>query len=562
MEQFVDSIWGGVSFMDKIITTKVRMRDGTSLYTILHFPETGNSFPVVLSRNPYRAPSINTAERWTDKGICCVEQDVRGRGQSEGFFYPNIQEINDGLDTIDWIRSQEWCNGKIIMEGGSYLGGNQWFVSKVSGNKLTAITPSVASTNYHEASRFFFGAFQIRDCINWGLSMARGNDPAKKDLQIETDKLIWHLPLKDIDKEAGLGTIPFWQDLMANPDYGPFWEQTDVRTFVRRIEHPVYCSSGWFDCYCEHTLYGYQLMRSQAANERARRFTRCVMGPWAHGDFIGDIDPGPDYSRAKHWEPNRVRFIQNLFADPDADPLPDEPGIKYFVLGTNEWRGCEAWPPEDSVEVPYYLASNGVANTLFGDGVLTTEPPSDNAPSDTFIYDPRNPVMAIGGRHSIQAGSYEQNETEKRQDVLVYSTPALQKDTTVAGKIRVTLFAASSATDTDFTAKLVDVHPDGKAFNLADGIIRGRYRESLSRQVPIEPGRIYEYTIDLWSIAICFPAGHRIRLEISSSSFPQFDRNPNTGHPFGQDAELRIAKQTIFHDACHPSRLHLPVLTK
>lgn len=558
---------------ERIFTQMVPMRDGTKLFTEIHLPGgLPGPFPVNLIRSPYNDPrgALYYQPEWIKEGIAWVLQDTRGTGRSEGKFYPNVPEIDDGTDTVDFILAQTWCNGRIFMSGGSYVGATQWFAAKDSGKKLIGIAPFVASINYHESSRYFFGAMMLSDVLGWGFNMQRNKNFADQKIEYDIQKAYRHLPLRDMDTFCGFPEkLPFWQDLLDHPGYDAFWARTDVRSYIGDIECPAYVASGWFDSYQAHSLDAVMLMRTKGGSERARKFSRCVIGPWRHGnEEIGELKPpeaADGTSRAQdgnsireNYSRKSIRFLVNLSRDPDKDPLPGEPPIRYFVMGSNEWRASEVWPPEGVKHTDCFLHSGGMANSLYGDGTLDFVRPGNETP-DTFFYNPENPVMTAGGR-DFASGSFDQTETEKRADVLVYTSDVLDKDVVVAGRIIAELWIASSAPDTDFTAKLVDVYPDGRALNVANGILRCGYRDSLAERKLMTPGEKYRITVDLWNTANCFRAGHRIRLEISSSDFPNFDRNLNTGHPYGEDAEIATARQTVFHDAVSASKVILPIL--
>ena len=550
--------------MTTILTEFVPMRDGIALFTSIHLPGGEGPFHVVLLRNPYCAKDSvpREAPAWLPPGTAFVLQSCRGTGASQGRFYPWINETRDGEDCLRWVASQPWCDGRIAMAGGSYCGAAQWFAAKSGIPQLLSICPAEAPCNYRDSPKYIGGAFILQQNIAWAMGNWLRNNPQPGAPKLDPDTLSRHLPLKTIDQAAGLGTLDFWQDWIAHPAYDAYWEALDLNTFADRIRCPAFIASGWFDIYTQGALDSFVLMRARAATPTARAFTRCVIGPWAHGeDMGGEMDRGTDFSMQKHAADLEARFTSALLANPGVDPLPGEPPLRYFMLGCNEWCTAESWPPPESRPTSFFLDSRGAANTRHGDGTLSTTPPSANAPADAFIYDPRNPVPTTGGHGiCVPNGCHDQSAVELRADVLVYDSEILAKDIDIAGRVTVTLFASSSAVDTDFTAKLVDVYPDGRALNLADGIRRARYRESDRMEkflTPFEPTKI---EIDLWSIANCFRKGHRIRLEVSSSNFPEFDRNPNTGHKFGEDDELRIAKQVVYHNPDHPSSLVLPVL--
>lgn len=546
--------------MSKILTEMVPMRDGIKLFTTIHFPEGQGPFPVILVRNLYRGKgNVASQQEVTERGIALVEQDVRGSGLSEGRWEnPWIQEADDGEDCLNWLVSQPWCNGRAAMRGGSYLGATQWFAAKSGNDALVAFSPGIAPCNYHESPKYQGGAFILQQNIVWALGNWRKNVEPENAQSVEIDILSNHLPLLDIDETAGLGEVPFWRKWLSHPCYDDYWREFDLASFADRIKAPAFVWSGWFDIYTQGALDSFMLMRQSAGSEEARSLTRCVIGPWAHSEPAGEIPLGNgEFSRRKFVEEPEKTFLEARLKG--EVPPPVEP-LLYFMLGKNEWRTAECWPPAGGCEQNFYLHSAGAANTRFGDGVLSTLPPEQEMP-DCFISDPRNPVPTTGGHGiCVPCGSHDQSGVEERSDVLVYTSEILSAPLTIAGRIFVCLYASSTAPDTDFTAKLVDVYPDGRAFNIANGILRARYRNSMEKAELLRPGEIAEYKIDLWSVANCFLPGHRIRLEIAGSDFPEFSRNNQTGGSIAEDTELRIARQTVYHDKTHLSRLILPVL--
>lgn len=544
----------------RILDLMVPMRDGVRLHTVVYLPATGGPFPVILVRTPYSAKNTLPApnQHCLEAGIASVVQDCRGTAQSEGVFYPWHPEIADGQDCLDWLAAQDWCNGRIAMDGGSHPGATQWYAAFSGHPALVGITPHVAPTDCANSPQYIGGAFCLRLSLQWGLNLHYGNGGYEK-MEFDWDKLSWGLPLRELDRQAGLREIPFWRDWIGHSRYDAYWQTVDVNRHYPAIKAPALVTGGWYDLYSRGTLESFVGMQRQAGSERARRFSRCIIGPWTHGAVVQNLGVGTNAELAD-LHATRLRFRENLLRHPDADPLPGEPMLRYFMLGANEWRSADTWPVPGVENCTLYLHSRGCANSRWGDGALDREAPGAE-PRDEYLYDPRHPVPSNGGCSiCLPGGAFDQSEIEDRSDVLVFTGPELSADLDVVGNVRVRLFAASSALDTDFTAKLIDLYPDGRAMNLCDGIVRARFRRSRSTPELLTPGAVVEYDIDCWDIANTFRAGHRIRLEVSSSNFPRFDRNPNTGHPLGEDSELRPARQTICHDADHPSCLILPVL--
>ncbi|WP_293849383.1 CocE/NonD family hydrolase [Steroidobacter sp.] len=542
--------------------TMVPMRDGTRLSTDIYRPAKPGRYPVILFRDAYGNGSGATASarKWVDNGYVYVSQDVRGRFDSEGSYYPYVFEINDGYDTQQWAGSQEWSSGKVGMIGDSYRAAVQWLPAHLRSPSLTAIAPRVTPFNYYKDVVYSGGALLLASRLDWAFYMSGRTGQSGFDW----DKMRQHLPLKTMDKAFGYNT-QHWRDWIAHPSYDTYWKVFDVEARVGDIDVPALNVGGWYDAFLRGTLASYTSMSKGAYSERARRGQKLVVGPWNHfagGAISGSpLTFGPDAQVNFH---DLERRWYDHWLKGENNGIMQEAPVRIFVMGDNRWRDEQDWPLARTRYTKYYLQSAGKANTTSGDGQLVTRTPSASQ-TNTYTYDPANPVPTKGGNLlpvSLGAGPADQGEVGKRDDVLVFTTPELTQDTEVTGNITMTLYAASSAPDTDFTAKLIDVHPDGKAYNLADGIIRARYRESIERAVLIEPGKVYEYKIDLWATSNVFKKGHKIRVDLSSSNFPKFDRNPNTGHKFGEDAELRTATQTIHHSRQYPSHIVLPIIPR
>ncbi|WP_129779508.1 CocE/NonD family hydrolase [Peristeroidobacter soli] len=540
----------------------VPMRDGTRLSTDIYRPAKPGRYPVILFRDAYGngSGSIASARKWTDHGYVYVSQDVRGRYDSEGSYYPYVYEINDGYDTQQWAGAQSWSSGKVGMIGESYRAAVQWLPAHLRAPSLTAIAPRVTPYNYYKDVVYSGGALLLASRLDWAFYMSGRTAQSGFDW----DKMRLHLPLKTMDQAFGYNT-QHWRDWIAHPSYDSYWKVFDVEARVNDIDVPSFNMGGWYDAFLRGTLASYTSMSKGAYSDRARRGQKLLVGPWNH--FAGRpmngaaLDFGPDAQ--VDFNALERRWYDHWLKGEDNGVMQEAP-VRIFVMGENRWRDEQEWPLARTRYTKYYLQSAGKANTASGDGQLVTKAPSGGG-TNTYIYDPANPVPTKGGNLlpvSLGAGPAEQGEVSRRDDVLVFTTAPLTQDTEVTGNISVTLYAASSAPDTDFTAKLVDVHPDGKAYNLADGVIRARYRESLERPALIEPGKVYEYKIDLWATSNVFKKGHQIRVDLSSSNFPKYDRNPNTGHKFGEDAELRTATQTIHHSRQYPSHITLPVIPR
>ena len=565
------------------------MRDGVTLYADVYRPDGPGPFPTILQRTPYDKSSPLAAQmldpiKAAKAGFALVIQDTRGRYTSGGEFYCFADDINDGYDTVEWAAAQPWSSGRVGMIGASYVGATQWLAAVARPPHLAAIAPNVTASNYHDGWTYQGGAFELGFNVSWTLNQLTlanfqnvsgvKNIPQARraDLLRAVDDMtdaFRHLPLRDFPYLKG-GLADYFYDWLEHPGFDAYWQKLCIEDQHSHIAAPALNIGGWYDIFLGGTIRNFLGMRKNGATEDARRGQRLIIGPWQHSSRGGSM-AGSHYfgvaadAMALGLDEIHLRWFEHWLKGAD-NGLLDEPPVKIFVMGDNVWRDEPDWPLARARTTAYYLHSGGNANTLHGDGQLSPEPPSDEPP-DVYLYNPANPVPTRGGQlccnpYFAANGAFDQQEIEARPDVLVYSTPPLPQDTEVTGPVTVTLWAATSAPDTDFTAKLVDVCEDGCARNLTDGILRARYRDSMSQPSPVEPGRAYPYTIDLWATSNVFQAGHRIRLEVSSSNFPRFDRNPNTGGVIAADTELKPAVQTILHDATHPSCLFLPIVPR
>ena len=551
----------------------IRMRDGVSLYADVFRPVGNERYPVIVSRTPYsteRFPSAYEAGVYfSRRGYVYVFQDVRGRHESDGRWEPFFDDERDGYDTVEWAAKQPWSNGKVGMQGGSYLGQNQWRAAQAGPPSLVTIFPSVASTSIYHDWITLNGAWRLSFNFGWGPVRQESRimqNPGAHTVDglhaIHYDEVQRHLPLNTMQQLVGR-RAKFYDDWLANPDYNAYWKPLNVEEMFAKVAVPVHTFGGWFDIFSQGTLRGYVGMSQKGATERIRRGSNLVIGAWGHGSTqkTGDIDFGPtahvnEQALQLRWYDYWLKGIDN--------GLAAEPPVKLFVMGRNEWVLENEYPLARTEFRPFYFASGGKANSDQGDGRLTWQKPAGSAPADRFRYDPNDPVPSLGGNNCCgtptPAGPRDQRPIERRQDVLIYTSEPLPQEIEVTGPVKVVLHASSDAPDTDFVAKLVDVHPDGTSYNMAEGIVRARYRESVAAPAPLTPGKVYRFEIDMVGTSVAFLRGHRIRVHVTSSHFPQFDRNPNTGARFGATREVRVAEQTIVHDADHPSHILLPVI--
>lgn len=547
---------------------KVPMRDGVNLSADIYFPSEGDGpWPVVLTRTPYDNMAewiTKPATFYPQNGYVFVGQDVRGRYDSDGEFYPWVNEFNDGFDTVEWIGEQSWCDGNVGMAGPSYVGNVQWQAAAMGSKYLKTIVPRVIGDNLYEAPHYQGGAFQLGWSATWAFLMA-GRTAQQVDLY-NWGQVFSVLPMSDLPEIAGKD-IPYFKDWVAHPDYDDYWKSLANKERYGDITIPILQIGGWYDFFTAGTMLNFTGMQHGGGSKTARENQAVVVGPWVHSAAIedmtsaGEVDFGREsmidlMSVELRWFDRWLKGIKNGVEK-------DKP-LSLFIMGINEWRNESEWPLARTKFTPWYFHSGGKANSLLGDGRLSLEKPGDEE-TDDYTYDPKFPTPTKGGCNCcmpelVAWGAYDQRSVEIRNDVLVYTSDPLREDIEVTGPVVVKLHASTDCKDTDFTAKLVDVHPDGYAVNLCDGIIRGRYRESTSEQVMLEPGEVYEFTIDLWPTSNVFLKGHRIRVDISSSNFPRFDRNLNTGGKFGDETEMRVGNQSVYHDRAYPSHILLPVI--
>ncbi len=551
----------------------VQMRDGVTLSADVYRPaEQEEDLPVLLQRTPYDR-SLYTAlgEYYAEAGYIVVFQDVRGQFGSEGEWVPFVHEGDDGVDTIAWASALEGSTGQVGMMGTSYQATCAWQAAVRHPPALSALACAFTPLDYYSDWMFPGGAFSLSFATTWLLhnvahsAAARLPDGAQLQAAMEdsyenlAERWYPHLPLREFPPLHPMrdDVAPYFFDWIdRHPVRDRYWQDISLRGRVGGVGIPALSIAGWYDVFVRAGVEAHR----EAAEDSG---SRLILGPWAHGQWgstLGDVDFGQD---AAFSFPGAVVSWMDRWLK-HREPASD-PNVRYFSMGDLTWREAPSWPPPAARPTRFHLAGGGSANTIAGDGELLLDAPDDGL--DTFDYDPANPVPSVGGQGCCYGpqspiGPRNQRAVELREDVLVYSTEPLREPLEVAGDIEVSLYASTSAADTDFTAKLVDVHPDGTAINLGEGIVRGRFRDGVEAERPLVPGRVEHYRIPLQPTAVVFQTGHRIRLEVSSSNFPMYDRNPNTGAPFGQDDATVVARQTIRHGRSHPSALILPVIPR
>ncbi len=580
-------------------TVRVPMRDGTMLATDVYRPAVPGRYPVIMLRTPYglrlgqgcfaRGLSAGMAF-WAENGYVAIAQDSRGTFRSEGSFRPIVQEQDDGYDAIEWAAVQPWSNGRVATTGGSYMGVTQWQAALTTPPHLVAIAPGQTATDYHDHWTYVNGVFDLWFAQSWLLAFfspdayrreqieqgvapedaRRASDQYLGEGEQQVSDWIRQVPLSGF---SGYRTLaPYYYEWLEHPNYDDFWAKVDVEAQFEKVTVPVLVSGAWGDLFAIGSVRGFQGMQERGGSELARSGSMLVMtGGGGHGRK-GAMDFGG--AGSLNLRDLQLRFYDHYVKGVE-NGIDREPRVQLFVQvppdsgaeGSGFWLRGGTFPLAGTETVRFNLRSGGHANTRWGDGVLDSNRPS-SGPDDTFTYDPSDPVPALGGGlccltlgFYFRSGVQDQSTLELRDDVLVYTSEPLTEDVAVIGPVTVKFWATSSARDTDFTAKLVDVHPDGFAQNVLDRVVRARFRNG-SKLAPslIEPGKAYEYEIAMGYAANVFRAGHRVRLDISSSKFPQLARNHNTGNDPATDDRMEVAEQAFHHSAERPAFVELSVV--
>lgn len=550
---------------------RVKMRDGVTLAADLYRPQGAGKFPVLVERTPYnRKGDFAMAHELASHGYVVVLQDTRGRFDSGGEFYPFRHEAEDGYDTIEWAAALEQSDGKVGMFGGSYVGATQMLAAMAKPPHLAAIFPYVTASEYYDGWTYQSGALMQWFASSWTTGLTVDTLRRKTAERSRPKEWIGQLSLEDyklLDPPPVADLAPYYRDWLRHERSDEYWRRWKVSDHYRGMNVKALHAGGWNDLFIKGSLKNYTGLRAGGITESVRAGQRLLVGPWAHAATspegkIGDVVYGRgavlDMTRtALRWFDFALKGVQNEYAT--------APPVSIFVMGENVWRAEREFPLARTRYTKYFLHSARGAGGVEGDGRLDTLAPATERP-DAFTYDPLNPVPTIGGRlccgDAIPPGPFDQRPNESRLDVLVFSTPPLERDLEVTGYVTAELYAATSAPDTDFTMMLVDVAPDGYARYLTDGIVRARYRDTTDRAEPITPGRVYKFNLDLWVTSNLFKAGHRLRLYVSSSNFPRFNRNHNTGETNVGATRALKADQTIYHDASRPSSITLPVIPR
>lgn len=525
--------------------------DNVKLVANIYHPESEDKTPTILVRIPFTSTFKNNlgadviGNFWATRGYTVVIQGTRGRYKSGGSFYPLRHERDDGVETLAWLARQPWFNGKLGMWGGSAFGYTQWVLADQKNPGPDALMIQIASSDFHG---MFYpgGAFSLESALFWAARSYGEEDrnPNFNDLELGFNGF----PLVEADDRA-VCDIQFFDDWVLHEKRDAYWMEIDGNERASQLQAPVLLMAGWYDPFLPTQLHDFEVIR-QHADSKISKSSRLIVGPWTHADSVRFPDGSTDGDyRPASLAPSIDWFDRNLMGkNEDTTVAP----VKLFVMGENKWRDEKEWPLARTQYTSYYLHSAGNANTAIGDGQLNVTKPTLSESPDHFQYDPRHPVPTRGGAMlGPRAGMALQNGIEARSDVLVYSSDVLKQATEITGLIKLILHISTDVPQTDFTAKLVDVYPDGRAYNISNGILR---RAFSTEEQPVE------IEIELWPTSTLIGIGHRIRLEISSSDFPRYDRNPNTGHLIATETETRIASQAVHHSLAMPSRLILPII--
>lgn len=568
-------------------------RDGTILRVDIVRPRDSlGPVPAIVVRTPYGKHTARSQPYLVDSvsaascGFAMVYQDVRGRWSSEGVFYPLVEEGLDGYDTVEWTSNQPWCDGRVGLAGASYAGAAQLMAAAEKPPHLSAIMPIFAPSEQYEGWTYEGGVFQLGRALYVTLRhlvpdsarrMVEAGDlkPVEAlSLSIESNHLDEHYkqtPLTAVEFLRKYRVAPYYFDWLSHPSRDDYWRRTSTNERYHLMTIPGMHVGGWYDVFLKGTLENFVQLTRKSGTKAAQTSQRLLVGPWSHGDLSGTYAEANfgmlASASAAGLTELQLRFFREHLTD-DKAGLEDEPPVSIFVMGTNSWRHEWEWPLKRTCYEPWFLHSDGNASST--GGTLSPEPPKRERP-DSYVYDPNDPVPTIGGATflpgaevSANAGPRDQRSVESRPDVLVYTSEPLSVPLEVTGPLKVRLYAATSAHDTDFVARLTDVHPDGRSMILAEGVLRASFREGLDRALPVQLGRVYEYNIDLVATSNVFLSGHRVRLDITSSSFPRFARNVGARgrpDPAGADTVQR-AYQRVFHDPTRCSHVLLPTLTR
>lgn len=548
---------------------RVEMRDGVSLATDVHLPGGMDKAPALLVRTPYdrrdaMSQGYSPAAWYANQGFAVVLQDVRGRWQSEGSFYPFAHERSDGIDTVNWIADQTWCTGAVGMYGFSYGGATQLLPAAGAPAALRAIAPGMTGSSYFDGWTYRGGTLQLAFVLSWSAQLGRdqairAGDAEAADAFAELldhpARLYGRLPVGGAIGPALRRYVPYLQDWLEHSTYDNYWKQWSPRELYGQIRVPGLHIAGWYDTFLEGTIENFC-----ALQELGYAPQTLIIGPWHHmpwSRFVEQHDFGEE--AVNRIDEFQVAFFQKWLSGATQRNITEDTGaVHVFVMGVNQWRKESSWPPSGARDCTWYLGSGGRANSLNGDGYIFPGDSPVDTPPDTFPSNPRTPVLSLGGRSCCFAsvapmGPADQRAQEVRNDVLIYDSDTLGQDLLIIGTPAMRIFMACDAPETQLVAKLVDVYPDGRAINISDGIVCARAANY---------GEVVEVRIVMSPTGIRIPAGHRVRLEIAGSNFPSYARHSNsTSDPLRADwPDMTVAIIWIFHDLERPSALELPII--
>ncbi len=538
----------------KTETVSVPMRDGIRLATDVYRDDTLPKAPVILMRTPYdRTKQKVLGERWAKAGYIFIAQDCRGKFGSAGDFAPYIHEGQDGYDAIEWITRQPWCSGRVGMVGGSYVGAVQWQAAVENPPGLAAIAPQATWSSFYR-NIHLGGSVRLSLIASW----IAGNSPKPSGVTpADMNVALLRLPLSDVDSAIGWD-MPWLDAFLTHPEPNGFWTRLDLTSRLPDLQLPALHVVGYYDFFSRESVDNFVIMQKQARDPQTRQQQRLILGPWDHGTIgktkVAEVDFGPA-ATVDTFALQLDLFDRHLKQDASARAKPFAP-VRYFSMGDNVWRDAPTWPPAGFTATAFYLHSAGKANTRRGNGRLTREAPKADQPADTFRADPANPAPSTPQKAGIW-GPVDQSATEDRADVLVYTSEVMTAPLTFAGNAEAKLHVSTDTPDADWAVKLIDVRPDGFAQNIARGILRGRYRTSLLKPELMQPGKVYEITVDLGPVAATIAKGHQLRVDISGADFPLHDRNPNTAEGI-HGSRTAIATESVHHRPGALSRLILP----
>ena len=557
---------------------EIPMRDGLKLSTDIYLPKTGAKVPVILTRTPYKKEMSELEGKfYARRGYAMAIQDCRGRFGSPGEWEPFVNEKEDGYDTIEWLAAQPWSTGNVGMIGGSYLGWVQWWAASQNPPHLVTIIPNVSPPDpfynfpYEHGVFFLWGGIWWADIVEQKATGDLSGVAISKIMDKKFGKLLLDLPVIELDKKVLGHESKYWRKWIQHNTSDDYWARASFQDSLKNAKIPVFHQSGWFDGDGIGSKLNYAAMKSHGHPNQ-----KLILGPWGHqveaSRAQGEWDFGPqaavdlprEYLR---WFDHWLKGIDNGIAKQSL--------VKIFVMDSNIWLEGDTYPLPQTKFEKWYISGDGAANTSKGDGKLTREPPPTDGKPDTYVYNPNDPtptpdyyeeseeeektVRSQGEKKKIAKG-FHKKVTSRRKDILVYTSEPFESDYTFAGPVSARLYAATTAKDTDWFMRLVEIAEGGDIKTLVEGRMRARYRNSIVRPALLEPGKTYDYTIDMWQTGITVKKGTRLRVEIASASFPFFSRNLNTGGHNEMEAKFVSATQTVYHDAASPTHVLLPMI--